>query len=49
MVVQLGDTARWRSPFRVTTVLGHDRYEVTDISGALRCRVKYAGYPELRI
>jgi hypothetical protein len=35
--------AKWRGPFRVTAVLGHDRYAVQDIPGATRSRVSYSG------
>jgi hypothetical protein len=34
--------AKWRGPFRVTAVLGHDRYAVQDIPGAIRSRVSYS-------
>jgi hypothetical protein len=32
---------KWRGPFRMTQVLENERYEVSDISGAVRSRVKY--------
>jgi transposase InsO family protein len=32
---------KWRGPFRVTQVLENERYEVSDIPGAVRSRVKY--------
>lgn len=34
---------KWRRPFRISKVLEHDRYGVTDIPGAIRSRVKYKG------
>lgn len=34
---------KWRGPFRVTKVLGNDRYEVADIPGNTRSRLRYSG------
>ena len=34
---------KWRGPFRVTKVLGNDRYEVADIPGATRSKLQYRG------
>ncbi|EFA12417.1 hypothetical protein TcasGA2_TC016388 [Tribolium castaneum] len=34
---------KWRGPFRITKVLGNDRYEVADIPGSCRSRLRYSG------
>jgi hypothetical protein len=34
---------KWRGPFRVAKVLGNDRYEVKDIPGTGRSRLRYSG------
>lgn len=34
---------KWRGPFRIAKVLENDRYEVTDIPGAVRSQVPYKG------
>lgn len=34
---------KWRGPFRIKRDLGNNRYEVVDIPGSTRSRVKYQG------
>lgn len=34
---------KWRGPFRVTKLLDHDRFEISDIPGAIRSQKKYVG------
>lgn len=35
--------ARWRGPFRITKVLGRDRFEISDIPGSSRTKLQYTG------
>jgi hypothetical protein len=34
---------KWRGPFKVVEVLGHDRYKVADIPGTTRSQLRYSG------
>lgn len=34
---------KWKGPFRVTAVLANDRYQVSEIPGAVRSRIPYTG------
>lgn len=33
----------FKGPFKINKILGHDRYEVTDIKGSERCSKPYTG------
>ncbi|GLV46486.1 hypothetical protein CBL_20815 [Carabus blaptoides fortunei] len=36
-------TPKWRGPFRVSAILGNDRYEVAEIKGSSRSQIPYLG------